>query len=159
MRRVLVAFLVVVGGLAVPALAVVPAQAAEPDTALVGQQTRACNHNADLDIVVVGAERTRAVAGALAPPGTVWVVIVIDVTNVSDRAEALTTRPLQLHDPFGAVFEVQEDPPDPADVAVVYDVFWPCHEFQPGLTERSVLTFLVPEEAGRLTLAGKRDYC
>jgi hypothetical protein len=138
-----------------------PAMSAPPATGdlLVGQRVTACNYNADLVITVVSVERTTTIAGELAPSGSQWIVLLIDVTNVSTKAEALTSRPLQLRDASGAVYEVQEDPPDITAVADSYGVTPPWQGFVPGITDRSVLTFLVPRNAGALTLAGKRDFC
>lgn len=131
----------------------------DPIAALAGQQTQACNYNADLDVTVVWTDATAVLVGTPAPAGQIWAVLIIDVTNVSDKVEALTSRPLELRDDRGRTFEVSEDPPDVADVAAAYEVLSPWYEFVPGITERSVVTFLVPRDVAALTLVGRRDYC
>jgi len=133
--------------------------AANPADSLVDQQVTACNYNADLEVVVVQADGTRTVVGETAPGNGLWIVALIDVTNVADKTEALTTRPLQLRDEAGNVYDVQEDPPDVTAVALAYGVTPPWQPFEPGITTRSVVTFLVPADVGALTLVGKRDYC
>lgn len=131
----------------------------DPVAGLVGQQVTACNYNADLTVRVTGAEWLPVVADAVAPATEGWLILLIDVTNVSDKSEALTTRPLQLHAEDGRIFAVAEDPPDITDVARSYGVQPPWQAFDPGHTVASVVTFLVPAGAGPLTLAGLRDYC
>lgn len=133
--------------------------AANPAESLVGQRVTACNYNAELNIVVVSAEWTKVVVGEVAPRNMMWIVALIDVTNISNKPEALTTRPLQLRDGSGGVYDVQEDPPSADDVAEAYGVTPPWQDFYPGSTDRSVVTFLVPADAGPLTLVGKSDYC
>jgi len=142
-----------------PAPAPLARAAANPADSLVGQQVTACNYAADLEVVVVQADWTRTVVGETAPGGGLWIVALIDVTNVADKTEALTTRPLQLRDEAGNVYDVQEDPPDVTAVALAYGVTPPWQPFEPGITTRSVVTFLVPADVGALTLVGKRDYC
>src|SRR5436305_1945257 len=74
------------------------AQQAGPAAGLIGQQVTACNYNKDLAVTVTGVDWTSVVADAVAPDGTMWVVALLDVTNLSEISEALTSRPLQLQD-------------------------------------------------------------
>ena len=143
------------GGAAAPA----PSGASDPAGSLVGQQTRACTYGVDMDIAVARAEATRTLLGTTAPGNAMWLVVLINVTNVSNNAESLTTRPLQLRDRQGRVYEVREYPPDPVDLTRTYGVHAPYERFQPGITEQSVVTFQVPQNVGQLTLVGKRDFC
>jgi len=148
-----------VGG---PAQASRPAPApvaANPAETLVGQRVRACNYNVDFDIGVTRVEWTKSVLGTSAPGNGMWIVAIIDVTNVSAKAEALTTRPLQVRDGRGREFNVREYPPDPVDLFRAYNVHASFQNFEPGITEQSVVTFQVPDDAGPLTLVGKRDFC
>lgn len=136
-----------------------PRPAANPAESLVGQQVRACNYNVDFDISVARVEWTKTVIGATAAGNGMWIVAIIDVTNASDKAEALTTRPLQLRDGRGREFNVREYPPDPVDLFRAYNVHASFQTFQPGIREQSVVTFQVPDDVGPLTLVGKRDFC
>lgn len=126
---------------------------------LIGQRASACNYNADMSIVVLGVDRVRTIADGVAPSGYQWIVLTIQVTNTSNKAEALTSRPVLLRDASGTLYEVREDPPDITAVADMYGVTAPWLAFLPGVTDRSVLTYLVPTNAGTLTLVGRRDYC
>lgn len=141
---------------------VAPASAPPPATpadSLVGQRVTACNYNVDFDIVVARAEWVKTVAGATAPGNGMWVVAFIDTTNLSTKAEALVTRPVQVRDGRGREYNVSEYPPDPVDLARAYGVKGVYENFTPGITEQTVVTFQVPDSAGPLTLVGKRDFC
>ena len=119
----------------------------------------ACNYNVDFAIAVARAEWTKTVAGATAPGNGMWIVAIIDVTNLSTTAEALTTRPLQLRDGRGREFNVREYPPDPVDGSRSYGLKGAFEAFAPGITEQTLVTFQVPDDVGPLTLVGKRDFC
>jgi hypothetical protein len=136
-----------------------PRPAANPAESLVGQSVRACNYGVDFDISVARVEWTKSVIGNTAPGNGMWIVAFIDVTNASNKAEALTTRPLQLRDGRGREYNVREYPPDPVDLFRAYMVHAAFQNFEPGITEQSVVTFQVPDDAGPLTLVGKRDFC
>ena len=133
--------------------------AATPAESLVGQRVRACNYNVDFDIGVARVEWTKTVLTNTAPGNGMWIVAIIDVTNASTEAEGLTTRPLQLRDARGREFNVREYPPDPVDLSRAYNVKGAFQDFEPGITEQSVVTFQVPDDVGPLTLVGKRDFC
>lgn len=132
---------------------------ANPAESLVGQRVQACNYGTDFDISVVRVEWTKTVAGATASGNGMWIVALIDVTNLGTESEALTTRPLQVRDSRGREFEVREYPPDPVEVYRIYSVHAPFANFEPGITETSVVTFQVPSDVGPLTLVGQRDFC
>ena len=143
-----------------PAPAPAPAPGpANPAETLVGQRVTACNYGADFEIGVARVEWTKTVLGTEAPGNGMWIVAIIDVTNLSTMAEALTTRPLQLRDARGREFNVREYPPDPVDLFRAYGVHAAFQNFEPGITEQSVVTFQVPGDVGPLTLVGKRDFC
>jgi hypothetical protein len=140
----------------------VRAQQAGPGTpadGLVGQQVTACTYGADLAVTVTGVDWTPVLADAVAPNGSRWVVALLQVTNLADKTEALTSRPLELMDAAGNHYLVQEDPPDASLVAEAYGVQPPWQEFVPGVPTPSVVTFLVPGTVDGLTLLGRRDYC
>jgi hypothetical protein len=137
----------------------VPVEVATPAASLVGQRVTACNYAADLEITVVRTEWVKTVVGETAPGNDMWIVAIIEVTNVSDKAEALTTRPLLLRDGRGQEYNVREDPPGPVELARAYSVHPAFEAFEPGITEQSVVTFQVPDDVGLLTLVGKRDFC
>lgn len=132
---------------------------ATPADGLVGQQVTACTYGADLAVTVTGVDWTPVLADAAAPEGSSWLVALLAVTNLADKTEALTSRPLELVDAAGNHYLVQEDPPDVSAVADVYGVTPPWQEFEPGVTTASVVTFLVPATVDGLTLLGRRDYC
>ena len=138
-----------------------PARAApaNPAETLVGQRVTACNYNVDFEIAVARVEWTKSVIGTTAPGNGMWIVAIIDVTNLSTEAEALTTRPLQLRDGQGRTYNVREYPPSPVDLFRAYMVHAAFANFEPGITETSVVTFQVPDNVGPLTLVGKRDFC
>jgi serine/threonine-protein kinase len=144
-----------------PVTATPPPSPAEPNpaTSLVGQRTTACTYGVDFEIAVTRVEWTKTVIGATAPGNGMWIVAIIDVTNLGTKAEALTTRPLQLRDERGRQYNVREYPPDPVELFRAYMVHAAFQAFQPGITEQSVVTFQVPDTIGPLTLAGKRDFC
>ena len=125
----------------------------------MGQRVRACNYGVDFDIGVARVEWTKTVLTNTAAGNGMWIVAIIDVTNASNKAEALTTRPLQLRDGRGREYNVREYPPDPVDLFRAYMVHAPFQNFEPGITEQSVVTFQVPDDVGPLTLVGKRDFC
>jgi hypothetical protein len=161
-QRCELALLILVGSCATTGLASLRAghaRAATPADGLVGQRVIACTYGKDLAVTVTGVDWTAVVADGLAPEGAMWLVARLDVTNLSDISEALTSRPLQLQDARGAVYPVQEDPPDATLVAQLYSVYPPWQEFEPGVLTPSVVTFLVPADVGGLTLVGRRDYC
>lgn len=133
--------------------------AANPAETLIGQRVTACNYNVDFEIGVVRVDWTKTVVGATAPGNGMWIAAIIEVTNLSNKAEALTTRPLQLKDSRGREYNVREYPPDPVEVFRAYGVHAPFQNFEPGITEESVVTFQVPSDVGPLTLVGKRDFC
>lgn len=147
------------GGSGPVAVAPMPATPASPAETLAGQRVTACNYGVDFDIAVARAEWTKTVLGNTAPGNGMWIVAIIDVTNLGTTAEALTTRPVQLRDGRGREFNVREYPPDPVDLFRAYNVHAAFENFQPGITERSVVTFQVPDDVGPLTLVGKRDFC
>jgi hypothetical protein len=130
-----------------------------PAESLVGQRVTACNYGVDFEIGVVRVEWTKTVLDATAPGNAMWIVAIIDVTNLANKAEALTTRPLQVRDGRGREYNVREYPPDPVDLHRAYSVHAAFQNFEPGITEESVVTFQVPSDAGPLTLVGKRDFC
>lgn len=132
---------------------------ANPAESLVGQRVTACNYGVDFEIGVARVEWTKTVLGTTAPGNGMWIVAIIDVTNLSTTAESLTTRPLQVRDGRGREFNVREYPPDPVDLFRAYMVHAAFDRFQPGITEQSVVTFQVPDDVGPLTLVGKRDFC
>jgi hypothetical protein len=132
---------------------------ATPADTLPGQQVVACNYDKELAVTVTGVDWTPVVADGLAPAGSMWAVVLLEVTNRSLISEALTSRPLELHDGAGMVYLVQEDPPDITEVAREYGVVPPWQPFEPGITTPSVVTFLVPADSTGLTLVGRRDYC
>ena len=136
-----------------------PPAPANPAESLIGQTVRACNYNVEFDITVAGVEWLKSVIGNVAPGNGMWIVALIDVTNASTKAEALTTRPLQLRDRAGREFNVREYPPDPVDLGRAYNVKGSYTNFEPGITERTVVTFQAPDNVGPLTLVGKRDFC
>ena len=139
-----------------------PSQAAPPANpaeSLVGQRVTACNYGIDFEIAVVRVEWTKTMLGTTAPGNAMWIVAFIDVTNLSNQAHALTTRPLQLRDERGREYNVREYPPDPVDLVRAYMVHAAFNNFEPGITETSVVTFQVPDTVGPLTLVGKRDFC
>jgi len=144
------------GGSGAPAPARAPANPAE---SLVGQRVRACNYGVDFDIGVARVEWTKTVLTNTAAGNGMWIVAIIDVTNASNKAEALTTRPLQLRDGRGREYNVREYPPDPVDLFRAYMVHAPFQNFEPGITEQSVVVFQVPDDVGPLTLVGRRDFC
>ncbi|HZQ37000.1 MAG TPA: hypothetical protein VFD32_13805 [Dehalococcoidia bacterium] len=135
------------------------ARPATPADGLVGQQVTACTYDADLAVTVTGVDWTPVVADGVAPDGSSFVVALLAVTNLADKTEALTSRPLELVDAAGTHYLVQEDPPDASLVAEAYGVQPPWQEFDPGVTTASVVTFLVPGTVDGLTLLGRRDYC
>lgn len=141
---------------AAPAAAAGPANPAET---LIGQRVTACNYGVDFDIAVARVEWTKSVIGSDAPGNGMWIVAFVDVTNLSTKAEALVTRPLKLQDERGREFNVREYPPDPVDLSRAYGVKGAFQNFEPGITEQTVLTFQVPDSIGPLTLVGKRDFC
>ena len=132
---------------------------ANPAESLVGQRVRACNYNVDFEITVARVEWTKTVLETTAPGNGMWIVAIIDVTNLGTEAEALTTRPLQLRDATGREFNVREYPPDPVELFRAYMVHAAFQDFEPGITETSVVTFQVPDTVGPLTLIGERDFC
>jgi hypothetical protein len=143
------------GGTSAP----VTAGPANPAETLVGQRVTACNYGVDFEIGVSRVEWTKSVLGNNAPGNGMWIVAIIDVTNLSNKAEALTTRPLQLRDGRGREYNVREYPPDPVDLFRAFMVHAAFQNFEPGITEQSVVTFQVPDDVGPLTLVGKRDFC
>jgi hypothetical protein len=108
---------------------------------------------------VARVEWTKTVLGTAASGNGMWIVAIIDVTNLGTEAEALVTRPLQLRDGRGREYNVREYPPDPVDLYRAYGVHAAFNDFEPGITEQSVVTFQVPDDIGPLTLVGKRDFC
>ncbi len=144
------------GGASAPAAEQPPANPAET---LVGQRVTACNYGVDFDIAVTRVEWTKTVLDATAPGNGMWIVAFIDVTNLGTTAEALVTRPVQVRDGRGREYNVKEYPPDPVDLAAAYQVKGAFENFEPGITETSVVTFQVPADVGPLTLVGKRDFC
>jgi hypothetical protein len=143
-----------------PTTARPPAAApANPAETLVGQSVTACNYGVDFQIGVARVEWTRTVLNTTAPGNAMWIVALIDVTNLSTTAHALTTRPVQLRDARGREYNVREYPPDPVDLHRAYNVHAAFTNFEPGITEQSVVTFQVPGDVGPLTLVGKRDFC
>lgn len=130
-----------------------------PADGLVGQQVVACTYDADLAVTVTGVDWTPVVADGVAPSGSSFVVALLDVTNLADKTEALTSRPLELVDAAGNHYLVQEDPPDVTLAAEAYGVQPPWQEFVPGVTTPSLVTFLLPDSVEGLTLLGRRDYC
>ena len=139
--------------------AAAPAAPANPAETLVGQRVTACNYSVDFDIEVARVEWTKTVIGNDAPGNAMWIVAFINVTNLSTKAEALTTRPLKVQDGRGREFNVKEYPPDPVDLHRAYGVRAAFQSFDPGITEQTVVTFQVPGDVGSLTLVGKRDFC
>lgn len=137
----------------------VTAAPANPAETLVGQRVTACNYGVDFEIAVARVEWTKTVLGTTAPGNGMWIVAIIEVTNLSNKAEALTTRPLQLRDGRGREYNVREYPPDPVDLFRAQMVHAAFQNFEPGITEQSVVTFQVPDDVGPLTLVGKRDFC
>lgn len=136
-----------------------PPGPANPAETLIGQRVRACNYGVDFEIGVTRVEWTKTVIGQTAAGNGMWIVAIIDVTNLSTKAESLTTRPLQVRDAAGRQYNVREYPPDPVDLFRAYEVHAAFQNFEPGITELSVVTFQVPDNVGPLTLVGKRDFC
>jgi hypothetical protein len=132
---------------------------ANPAQTLIGQRVTACNYGVDFEIAVSRVEWTKTVLGTTAPGNGMWIVAIIEVTNISTKAEALTTRPLKLVDERGREHNVREYPPDPVDLFRAYEVHAAFSSFEPGITETSVVTFQVPDNVTSLTLTGKRDFC
>lgn len=125
----------------------------------MGQQVRACTYGIDFDIGVARVEWIKSVLGTAAAGNGMWIVAIIDVTNAGMKAQGLTTRPIQVRDARGREFNVREYPPDPVDLFRAYAVRAAFQNFEPGITEQSVVTFQVPADVGPLTLVGKRDFC
>lgn len=136
-----------------------PSGPANPAETVVGQRVTACNYGVDFELAVVRVEWTKTVLETTAAGNGMWIVAIIEVTNLSTKAEALTTRPLQLRDAGGREYNVREYPPDPVDLFRAYAVHAAFQNFEPGITEQSVVTFQVPENVSPLTLVGKRDFC
>jgi hypothetical protein len=136
-----------------------PPAPANPAETLVGQRVTACNYGVDFEISVARVEWTKTVLNDTAPGNGMWIVAFIDVTNLGTKAEALTTRPIQLRDGRGREYRVREYPPSPVDLFRAYMVKAAFSNFEPGITEQSVVTFQVPDDVGPLTLAGRRDFC
>lgn len=118
-----------------------------------------CTYGVDFELAVVRAEWTKTVLDTTAPGNGMWVVAFVDVTNVGVKAEALVTHPVKLRDGRGREYDSKVYPPDPVDLSRAYRVKGAFESFQPGITEQTVLAFQVPQDAGPLTLAGKRDFC
>ena len=140
------------GGRPLPA----PRNAAET---LVGQRATGCTYNVDFEIGVARVEWTKTVTGHAAPGNGMWVVAIVNVTNLGTKDASLTTYPVMLQDGRGRQFQVKEYPPDRVDLARAYGVKGTFEYFTPGITEQSVLTFQVPEDVGPLTLVGTRSFC
>jgi hypothetical protein len=79
-----------------------------------------------------------------------WVVTSVDVTNQGRTAESHTFA--KLRDERGREFKWAQYPPDPIDLAAAYGVKGAYLSFSPGITEPSVITFVVPGDSTTLTL-------
>jgi hypothetical protein len=143
---------------AIAALAPPPAFA-NPAETLVGQRVTGCTYGVDYEIAVARAEWTKTVLGTDAPGNGMWIVAIIDVTNLGTKAQGLTTQPVQLRDDRGREYNVRNYPPDPVDFSRAYGVKLAVDNFEPGITEQTVIAFQVPGDVGPLTLVGKRDFC
>jgi hypothetical protein len=132
------------------AAAPAPAQATPADT-LLGQRAVICSYGVRIEAHVARAEWTKTVIGATAPGNGMWVVAIVDVTNLGSANEGLYTF-AKLRDERGREFKWAQYPPDPIDLAAAYGVKGSYEYFTPGVTEQSIMTFVVAGDAQTLTL-------
>lgn len=133
--------------------------ASNPAASLVGQQVRTCNYGVEFTVSVARAEWLKTVVGAEAPGNGMWVVAILDVTNESAKDEGLFSESLAVKDARGREFEWKNYPPDPVELFRAYNVKLQATKLIPGVTDQNVATFLVPNDAGPLTLIDKRPLC
>ena len=128
-----------------------PAQPANAADTLVGKSTVICSYGVKIEVKVARAEWTKAVLNNAAPGNGMWVVAIVDVTNQGTKAESLYTF-AKLRDERGREFNWAQYPPDPIDLAAAYGVKGSFQNFAPGITEQSVITFVVAGDAQSLSI-------
>jgi hypothetical protein len=129
-----------------------PAQApANPADTLVGQRTTICSYGVPIELHVARAEWTNTLLGTGAPGNGMWVVAIVDVTNLGQRQEGLYTF-AKLQDERQREFKWAQYPPDPIDLAAAYGVKGSYEYFMPGITEQSVISFAVAGDVRNLTI-------
>jgi hypothetical protein len=144
---------------ALSAISAPPSAPANPAETLVGQRVTGCTYQIDFDLAVSRVEWLKTLLGTTAPGNGMWIVAIIDVTNLGNTAASLTTVPVLVRDGRGREYQVRNYPPDPVDFPRAYGVKLTSDRFEPGITEQSVIAFQVPDDVGPLTLVGKRDFC
>jgi hypothetical protein len=122
-----------------------------PADTLVGQTVTFCSYGVPIEAQVARAEWTKTAAGATAPGNGMWVVAIVDVTVKGQSEEGLYTF-AKLRDQAGREFKWAQYPPDPIDLAAAYGVKGSYERFTPGVTEQSVMSFLVAGDARTLTI-------
>jgi len=127
-----------------------PVQATPADT-LVGQRATICSYGVKIDALVKRAEWTKTLLGTAAPGNGMWVVAIVDVNNIGKTQESLYTF-AKIRDDRGREFKWSQYPPDPIDLASAYGVKGAYERFAPGITEESVMSFVVAGDAKTLTL-------
>jgi hypothetical protein len=128
-----------------------PTQPANPAETLVGQSTIICSYGVRIELRVARTEWTKTVLNNTAPGNGMWVVAIVDVTNQGTKQEGLYTF-AKLKDERGREFNWAQYPPDPIDLAAAYAVKGSFQNFAPGITEQSVITFVVPSDVRSLTI-------
>lgn len=134
--------------------AAAPRSPANPAETLVGQVARVCSYGVPIDIQVVSVEWRKELLGTTAPGNAMWIVALLDVTNLGTKTETLYGGgSAKVTDERGRDFDWRQYPPDPVDFTRAYNV--KLSGFNPGITEQTVAAFQVPGDVQRLTLVGK----
>jgi hypothetical protein len=131
---------------------------ATPADSLIGQRATLCAYGVETEVVVARVEWTKTLVGETAPGNAMWIVAFIDVTNQGTMNGGLYDS-LLVRDARGREFPWRSYPPNPIDFARMYGVKGAYENFAPGITERTVASFQVPDNVGPLTLEGKRNLC
>jgi hypothetical protein len=146
-------FASICAALALTAITAPPLALAQPTPAdtLIGKAATMCSYGVPIELRVARAEWTKTVVGATAPGNGMWVVAVVDVMNRGQAQESLYSF-AKLKDERGREFKWADYPPDPIELASAYGVKGSYEYFTPGVTEQSVMTFVVAGDARTLTI-------
>jgi hypothetical protein len=128
-----------------------PQAPANPADTLLGKKATVCSYGVPIEVQVARTEWTKSVLNNGAPGNGMWVVAIVDVTNQGLKAESLYSF-YKLKDERGRDFKWAQYPPDPIDLAAAYGVKGSYENFAPGITEQSVLTFVVAGDVQSLTI-------
>jgi hypothetical protein len=123
-----------------------------PPQTLIGQQVVTCWYGAHLEVVVVDAFATRTLQGQDARGDGLWLVLIVDVTNL-DQESGAGVFALKVRDERDREFgRATVGTVAALALAGELGVEWENARFDPGITLRAVVTFQVPADAHQFTL-------